>query len=321
MKTLEQLGEEGLIQLFRSAGLSSAANLNFSDDVAVVSGLVVSSDSLIEDIHFRRATISARDLGHKALAVSLSDLAAKGAHPVGCLLSWSLPRTLEIRWVEDFISGFSALASATECLVLGGDTTASPGKIFISVTVLGSAVNPRLRSTAEVGDLIAVTGKLGDSAAGLHLLESGKPTEPFLKLVAHHRRPNPCLAEGKWLATRSEVHAMMDLSDGLWTDLPRLARASGKSAIVECDRIPISTDLLSFATSAHAAVEQFSIFGGEDYELLLTVKEEAFDSLKNEFTAKFNRPLTTIGKMTASGPLVWNSSIDLKPLRAYSHFQ
>lgn len=320
MKTLEQLGEDGLIQLFQLAGLSSPENLSFSDDVAVVSGFVVSTDSLLEDVHFRRATTSAKDLGYKALAVSLSDLAAKGAAPVGCLLSWSLPKNLEVTWVEDFIAGFSSLAKSAECTVLGGDTTASHDGIYLSVTVIGSAANPKLRSTAQVNDVIAVTGTLGDSAAGLELLDTEKAAEPYLKMVEKHRRPTPRLAEGQWLASLKSVTAMMDLSDGLLTDLPRLMKASLKSAIVETDRVPISSDLLSFATSAKSAVEKFSVVGGEDYELLLTVKEDSFDKVKKEFMAEFNLPLTAVGKVTVGGPVNWNTSVDLKSLKPYSHF-
>ncbi len=324
MSQLASLGEDGLIEMLRRFGVPSPANLNFTDDVALLSGiegsLAISSDNLVEDIHFRRSTIAPLDLGYKCLAVSLSDLASKGAKPVGCLLSWSLPKNTEIKWVEEFLSGFSGLAREEGCQLLGGDSTASAEKIFVSVTVLGQVLSPKLRSQAQTGDVIAVTGTLGDSAAGFSWIEKEGVREQFTKLIFRHLRPTPRLKEGQWLTSLPEVHAMMDLSDGLWTDLPRLLKASGKSAVVECDHVPVSMDLKQFADAERVTLAQYSVFGGEDYELLLTVKGEAFERIKKDCLSQFRLPLTAIGKITAGGNPIWNSAHDLKNLKAFSHF-
>lgn len=328
MKGLKDLGESGVIEILRRRIGTSGLSLNFQDDVGVIplsdeESLVVSVDHLSEDVHFRRSTISAGDLGYKSLAVNLSDLAGKGATAVGCLLSWALPADLPAAWVEEFASGFGELAKVVPCALLGGDTGRSRDKIFISVTVIGieRMAHLKLRSAAREGDIIAVTGTLGNSAAGLDMLE-GRIKKENNFLIRKHLQPTPRMLEGQWLSRQYAVHAMMDLSDGLALDLPRLLEAAGRSAWVDVSQIPYSEDLTALARHEKENPARWGIYGGEDYELLCTVRPADFPVIAANFKKQFNLGLTAIGEVTVKKekPIDWKTDFDLSSYRSFEHF-
>ncbi len=268
------------------------------DDCAVLplpgdEALVFTCDALGEGVHFLRAAASPEELGAKALAVNLSDVAAMGVRPVATLLALSLPAGLKEGWAERFIDGYTALAERCGVALVGGDTTRSIDGIALSVTAIGRGPLSQLkrRRDARPGDTIFVSGPLGASAAGLRDLLDGRIDT---QLAAVHRNPLPEIEAGEWLGRRSEVHAMMDISDGIASDLRHILEASEVGAEVELETVPV----------AGGATLHDALCGGEDYKLLFTADCTAAKGLARDFEAAFGRPLHPIGRITGSG-LVW----------------
>ncbi len=244
------------------SGHTDARALGFDDDAAVVSltgQTVISQDMLVEDVDFRRATFSAEDIGHKALAVNLSDLAAMGAVPLGFMQAIALPPELGEAWLSGYARGVLGLATRYRCPLWGGDLSRGE-KITISITAFGATDKPLRRRTAQVGDRLQVSGVLGAAAAGLALLESGEGGPAALLLA--QRRPEPQVLLGERLAQTPGVRGAMDLSDGLAADLPRFLPA-GFGACLEAAHLPMPSEL---RTDPRAL--RFALSGGEDFVLL-----------------------------------------------------
>jgi thiamine-monophosphate kinase len=262
--------------------------LGIGDDAALLApDLVVSTDLVVEDIHFRRATTGLGDLGWKALAVAVSDLAAMGAAPAGAVVGLALGAD----WTEDdavaIYAGLGECARDCGCPVVGGDVSRA-ATLMLAVTVFGRAAAPATRSGARVGDVLAVTGSLGGSEAGRLLLEVGAEESAAAAALAHrHRRPVPRVADGRLLA--SYVHAMLDVSDGVASDARRLADASGVCVEVDLDALPIQPGVDEVAAARGVVPGVFAATGGEDYELLVALPEAAF--------ATSTVPLTRIGRI------------------------
>ena len=216
--------------------------------------LVFTADLLAENIHFLRRATSARELGRKSLAVNLSDVAAMGARPIATLLSLAIPHDLPEGWIEDFMEGYRDLSAQYDVGLVGGDTTASDSGLVVNVTAIGRIADSHIkrRSDARPGDLIAVGGSLGESGAGLRDILAGRYDTPLAQI---HRNPAPQVAEGIWLGERPEVHAMMDISDGIASDLRHILHQSGVGAEVDTECIPTPVDL------------ETAVSGGEDYKL------------------------------------------------------
>lgn len=325
---LSELGEFGLIRRIQSRFATPGGGaLGIGDDCAVLplDGArvqLVTTDLLIENIHFLRNRISAEDLGHKALAVNLSDIAAMGGAPTGAFLSVGFPPDLEVDWLDRFFAGIQTLADASACPLLGGDTTRSEDRIVINFAVLGAAARGEVkyRSTARPGDRIAVTGDLGDSAAGLRVLLAGGPTEAAggeRRLVVAHHRPRPHLEEGQWLARREAVHAMMDVSDGIDSDLRRIMEQSGIGVAVDLDALPMSDALRTVCAARGWSAADLAAAGGEDYCLLCTVEPRAFPELARAFEARFGRPLHAIGTVREESALSYR--FDGRPAKLAGH--
>ena len=256
------------------------------DDAALLApDLVWTVDTQVEGVHFDRATSSPADVGWKALAVNLSDLAAMGATPVAALVSAILGPGDDAE-LEAVYTGLGACARTYDCAIAGGDV-ARGDALALSVSVLGRAADPPGRGGARPGDVLAVTGTLGESAAGLAILRdaalAGLPGAD--ECVERHRRPHPRLAEGRVLA--AHAHAMMDLSDGLATDLPRLARRSGVRLEVDLDALPLHDDVRAIAAALGVEPGVLAATGGEDYELVVALPADA--------VAACGVPLTVIG--------------------------
>ena len=299
--------ERGLIGEMRRLFQGGAGvRLGIGDDCAVLEptsghALLATTDLLIEDVHFRRGYASPGDIGWKALAVNLSDVAAMGGRPRWALVALACPETVTSAEVLEFCEAMRALAVAHDVAIVGGDTSASPSGWIVNLTVLGETIaSPKLRSGARAGDLTAVTGPLGRSAAGLALLESG--TEGRGDLARSHLRPVPRVREGQALGGIAGVTAMIDLSDGLASDLGRIAEESRVGARVELARLPI--DDATHAAAARVATDatSWATSGGEDYELLVTVRPAA----RAEASAAAS--LTVIGEITAAGPVEFLSA-------------
>lgn len=309
------LGERGLIRRIRELVGSGApgVSVGIGDDAAVLllagnAQLLATTDLLLEDIHFRRRYAEPGDIGWKALARNLSDIAAMGGTPRFALVSLACPAETTTEAIEAFYKGMQAAAAPHGVVIVGGDTCASPGGLLVSVTLLGELAGaPRLRSGARPGHLVAVTGTLGESAAGLSLLEvttgTGGPSldrldQEILDRVSQaHRRPVARVSEGRWLGASSAVSAMIDLSDGLATDLGHLAVESRVGALVHLDRLPISPAVRRVAEQLGRDPIELAVTGGEDYELLLTADRAAVGGLAAGLRAATGTPLTAIGEV------------------------
>lgn len=283
------------------------------DDCTVLSmgdeALVMTTDMLIEDVHFLRFASSAEEVGHKSLMVNISDVAAMGAKPVATLLSIALPESAQGEWAERFMRGYHEASQREGVALVGGDTTASKDKIAINVVAIGRAPmkNIKRRSEAKVGDVVAVTGKLGISSKGLVDIMFGDLNTAAAK---HHRLGQARTAEGAWLGARSEVHAMMDISDGIASDIKHIMELSKVGAEIHIDKIPTDYDI------------RFATTGGEDYELLMTVDSASFDTLAEEFAKATGTTLTKIGIITEGDTLTWldNGTPTELELKGFTHF-
>lgn len=277
------------------------------DDCAIIpfneeKDYVVTTDMLIEDIHFLKNRITPMQLGYKSLAVNLSDIAAMGGRPVGSYLSIGIPSDTEIEYLDAVMKGYHELSQKYQVQLLGGDTTKSKKHLTINIAVIGTCRKgeARLRSMAENNDIICVTGFLGDSAGGLEVLLYNLPeTEDNMQLIKSHHVPEPHINEGLWLAQHPAVHVMMDVSDGISSDLVHILTASGKSAVVNLDTLPVSGTLKRAAEKHDWDIDRLVTSGGEDYVLLCTVKNSNFKKMRDGFHATFGRDLYPIGKITS----------------------
>jgi thiamine-monophosphate kinase len=224
---------------------------------------LVTTDFSLEGVHFRREWHPADSVGHRCLARGLSDIAAMGGVPLAAFLSLALPPDLPQKWVDEFIAGLLKLAKRYSVPLAGGDTAQSPYGILADIVVLGSTPDGKavLRSGARPGDLIYVTGTLGSSVATLNRLRDGEKLRP--KLHPKHFYPEPRIAVGKFLRDKKLVSAMIDISDGLSTDLGHICEESKTGAVVYADALPIADGLGDDGL-------QLALHGGEEYELLFT---------------------------------------------------
>ncbi len=313
---LTEIGEFGLIgriaEMF--GDLSKPGYMGIGDDCAIIpytekEDMVITTDLLIEDIHFLKDRIPPEHLGYKSLAVNLSDIAAMGAEAVGSFLSIGIPVDTNVEYIDAFMKGYHRLSEKYKVPLLGGDTTKSKKQIVINVAVIGkcSKGNVRLRSAAQTNDIVCVTGFLGDSAGGLEIiLKNLAVSEEYLKLINSHHLPEPHLKEGQWLASHPGVHAMMDVSDGISSDLKHIIKASGKSAVVYLNKLPVS-DTLQKAAAVHGwNTDMIASSGGEDYVLLCTIDERCFDKINAAFYDTFGRYLFAIGKIIdGESKIIW----------------
>jgi thiamine-monophosphate kinase len=262
------LPEKALIRRIRNrAAKRPGPGLGIGDDCAVLPiprghEALVTTDFSLENVHFKRAWHPPESVGHRCLARGLSDIAAMGGEPLAAFLSLAVPRGLPQSWIDGFLSGLLKLADEFKVTLAGGDTAESPGGILADIMVLGSVPKGKalLRSGARPRDRIYVTGELGASAAAIALLSRGKKLRP--SDFASHFFPRPRIAVGRFLREKELASAMIDISDGLSTDLGHICEESGVGAELETESIPV-------ATPGRAALK-FALHGGEDYELLFT---------------------------------------------------
>jgi thiamine-monophosphate kinase len=320
------LGEFELIRRFflRPAAVrrNSGVILGIGDDAALLevpkgAELVASVDTIVSGRHFLPGA-DARAIGHRALAVNLSDMAAMGATPAWATLALTIPNA-DSGWVEKFAAGFLALADAHAVTLVGGDTTRGP--LTISVQIIGHAPHGTClrRSGAKAGDLLAVSGTLGDAAAGLAFLKQppAMPSAAVDALVQRFDYPCPRVELG--IAARGIATAAMDLSDGLVGDLPKLAQASGLAAHVSVGQLPISKDLRAAVDLRQA--RDWALAGGDDYELLLAVPPNHFAELAAA-ADQLNLTLSPIGELRAGVGVTWSlNGEDFVPgVSGYDHF-
>jgi thiamine-monophosphate kinase len=312
--------------------------MGIGDDAAVLAvtpgaALLATTDLVIEDVHYRRGWAAPEDIGWKAMAVNLSDIAAMGGTPRWALVALAVPADTPAGEIDGFYRGMRAAAAPHGVAIVGGDTSRSPAGWLINVTLLGEhAGAPRLRSAARAGDAIAVTGALGRSAAGLAVLEMGVDearrhglSDVVIEEVTRaHLRPPARVAEGRWLGQARDVHAMMDCSDGLATDLEHVCRESSMGARINVDLLPLAAGAEATARALGRDPIEWATGGGEDYELLLTCDPGDLDRLSREFQRSTGTPLSVIGEVEAGRAGILWLGPEGNPLAlgaGYEHFR
>lgn len=346
---LSDLGEFGLIDKIRksSAPPSPSVLVGIGDDAAVVNmrasaSLLATTDMLIEGVHFDLSFTDFYSLGWKSAAVNLSDIAAMGGSPRFCLTSLGIPPFFSVKQIAGFYRGLTALLTAHRTALVGGDTCSSPRGMTVSVTLLGEIEKKFVigRGGAKPGDRIFVTGTLGDSSAGLELLMAGARSQepearrkvkgvgrkdvyselrtPYSELVKRHLRPVPRVEWGRALARSRCAHAMIDVSDGLSSDLSHICEQSGVGAVIEAGKIPLSPQLRKITAHLSKTPVRYALDGGEDYELLFTVPPEKTKKLRN-----LGLPATEIGEITRTRKMLMadeqGGTTTLRPT-GFNHF-
>ena len=325
---LQDLGEFKLIDRIRQQVVDGAGvHRGIGDDAAVLSlpdghHLLTSTDLLIEDVHFRHDWTDCEALGHKAVAVNLSDIAAMGGTPRYLYLGLACPGEADLDDIYAFTKGALDEAKRHNVMLVGGDTCRSPGPWMISVTIEGSAPASQVigRDGAQPGDLIMVSGTLGDSALGLHLLQND--ATPETELSIRHHRPTAQVELGRLLGEKHLARAMIDISDGLAGDLEHILQASQVNGLIEEDKLPLS-EVFRRYTEKKPDLRELALYGGEDYELLFTVAPEKAADVA-VLGAELSLPMTTIG-VIQEGPgalLLQDKTGEVRPIlvRGYDHF-
>jgi len=305
---ISSLGEFGLIEKIRRSAIrrSSAVMVGIGDDAAALkvsasSLLLATTDMLIDGVHFDLAYTDFYSLGWKSAAVNLSDIAAMGGIPRFCLTSLGIPSVFSVEQISDFYRGFNNMLRTYRTVLVGGDTCSSQNGLTVSVTVLGEVEKAHVltRSSAKPGDRVFVTGKLGDSAAGLEILKHGvkgqgaSRTTVLKRLIEAHLRPKPRVEWGRTIALSRCAHAMIDISDGLSSDLRHICEQSHVGAVIESAKIPLSLSLRKAASYLVNMPLYYAMSGGEDYELLFTAPPDKVRKLKS-----LGIPLHEIGEIT-----------------------
>jgi thiamine-monophosphate kinase len=324
-------GEDSLIARYFRPLATDPGAFGLGDDAAVLRAhgddIVVTTDAIVEGVHFF-ASDPPDTIARKALRVNLSDLAAKGAAPAGFVLTLALP-SAEDAWLAPFARGLGEDIALFDCPLLGGDTVSTPGPRMISITAFGRIPVGKTihRSGAKPGDRVMVTGTIGDAALGLAILKGGAVAtalvnDPRAKemLVGRYRVPRPRNALAK--AVRDHAHAAMDVSDGLAGDLAKLCAASGVSAAIDVQSIPLSEAAAALLARSTVGIEAL-VAGGDDYEVLCAIPEDGVEAFARA-AGLAGVPVTSIGTIIAvtSPPRFLDkqgSEIALKRL-SYSHF-
>lgn len=306
---LQEIGEFALIEKIKDMVdvPSEAVIAGIEDDAAAIELsndqiLLLTTDALIEGVHFDLSYFSFFQLGWRAMAVNLSDIAAMGGRPQYALVVVGLPAHLPTDAITDLYAGIKALADRYQTKIVGGDTTQSPERIYLSLTVTGQVEknNLTLRSGAQIGDGIYVTGKLGGALAGLKLLKTGDSDlqARFSRAIARHLIPHPRVSEARYLVENLSIHAMIDVSDGLASEINHICRLSHVGAIVYEKQIPIEPEIRSTAEFFHDRAVDYALYGGEDFELLFTAPEETDRQLREKFRTELCTDCTKIGQIT-----------------------
>lgn len=309
--SIRKVGEFGLIDMIRQAltpeRKNSALVIGIGDDAAVfrTSGHlwnVVTVDAMAEGVHFDLRYTDFTKLGWKAMAANISDLAAMGAVPKWGLVNLTLPDKLTAADIKELYRGISKCSKKYGTQVIGGNITRAKSEFVIGITVLGEVEKKNIlkRSSAKAGDIIAVTGDLGSSHAGLRILQTKRRSNSFRYVLRKHLTPMPRINRVRELLTSGvKIHACIDISDGLSSDLGHICAASKVGAELDLDTLPIHSETIQAAAVLGEDVLAYALNGGEEYELLMTMTPQSFRKAK----AILGRHITNIGTVNASGKI------------------
>lgn len=331
-----ELGEFALIarlQRFLRDATGQQVIRGIGDDCAVVRAapgteLLLTTDTQEEGCHFRREWSTPQDIGWRCLAVNVSDIAAMGGMPLGAVVALCLPAALDVTFVDAFYEGMQVLARDYDCPIIGGNITRAAATLSVTITVLGEVPSGKslYRSGAQIGDEIWVTGELGGAKAGLealchpHEVAHLRPEQ----VLSRYRRPRPRLREADYLRQHGKIRSLLDISDGLSSDLVHLCEASGVGALLDAACIPLHPQVHQVAHALQADPLAFALHGGEDFELCLTAPPGHLATLQHDFVRQFRCPLVRIGTIKAGiGVTLCLSDGTQTPLQAqgYDHFR
>ncbi len=308
---VSELGEFGLIERIKArlTSLDTDPIEAIGDDVAIIRTdsdeyLLATCDIQLEGVHFRREFITPHQLGQRAVAVNVSDIAAMGGVPTHLLVSLGLPSEIEVDYIDQLYCGMEREAKRSGAAIVGGNITRSP-QLMIDIFLLGKVKHDLLitRSGAQQGDLLLVTGDLGKGAAGLRLLDRQATDRDKMidaQLRTAHLTPIPRLPESRIIASLQTATAMIDLSDGLASDLGHICRASEVGAVIWAESLPISTATRRAATATGCDPLHLALYGGEDYELLFSAPQEMVAALRQAVIAETGTSVTVVGKIVSS---------------------
>jgi len=306
---IKELGEFGLIDRIQRTLPAPGKDVivGIGDDVAVLRTsanrvLLATCDVQMESTHFLRDAISPRDLGQKALAINLSDIAAKGGTPRFALVSLGLPNDLEVEFIDDLYSGMQAEAGRFKVDIVGGNISRSRLGLFIDIFLLGDSPreNVLLRSGAQAGDKILVTETLGDAAAGVALMldHTLKTTDEYAVIAqSRYHLPTPRVREGQLIAETHQATAMLDVSDGLASDLRHICESSHVGARVFAEKLPVAQENRVLARISDGNEFHFALSGGEDYELLFTAPAVHAEIIAEKITRETGTRVSIIGEI------------------------
>ncbi len=329
---LQGIGEFGFIEQIqkRFSHPNDLVLLGIGDDAAAFiptpqTFSLLTTDTLVEETHFRRAYSSFEQIGYKAVAVNLSDIASMGGVPRFFLTSLGLTDDIEATDLNKLYRGIAKGSKEAKIELIGGNTVRSEGFFFITITLMGEVSREEMirRSGAKPGDLLYVTGTLGDADAGLNLLKSGGEGKNYTKLINRHHLPKARFREGRTLGKEGIPSAMIDLSDGLVGDLKHLMTQSRVGAELMLKQIPISPSLRRYTTQKNTDPVKHALFGGEDYELLFSVppeRLEKLEALKERRLIQATRIGTILAKREGLVLREKNGSIRKLDHKGYQHF-
>jgi thiamine-monophosphate kinase len=311
MAKVTEIGDFGLIDRIRARKVPHDDDVvvGIGDDCAVIRRgpvlEVLTTDCLVEGSHYEAGWLSMSDVGWKALAVNVSDVAAVGGVPRHALVTLFLPADFTTKANDELYDGLEACGESTGVTVVGGDIVRTKGPFAISITLSGTCERDEvvLRSGAREGDIIVVTGSLGEAAVGLEYLKSGRvPAEGSAgeACVARFRRPLARAAEARTIVGSLQPSSMIDLSDGLVSDLRHVLEASVVGGVIDADAIPVGQGVIDFFDGNEEEALSRAVAGGEDYELLFTIDRQAEDRLA-DVSDRLGIKLTPIGKITRKG--------------------
>lgn len=334
---LREAGEFGLIERIKAWVATSDARLvvGIDDDCAALKAnredrlALLTADTFVEGVHFRLDYFSYFHLGWRVTAANFSDIAAMGGLPEAILVALAMPADQNVEDIEELYRGMRALADEHGVLIAGGDISKSPDRLLISLTVLGAVEASRClrRSTARPGDAVFVTGEVGGSHAGFKLLSAGTRAwgDAYAEVVNKHLTPQPRIREARFLGEHFQITSMIDISDGVASEINHIARLSRVGATIHEVRLPVASEVTAVAEHFGESATEYALFGGEDFELLFTVPGHEGEDIAERLHHHFDLPCTCIGEILAPEhgiTLIRRDSTEV-PLAAegYDHFR